>query len=558
MITIFVEIGLIIVLATVLGYVLKLLKQPIIPAYVIAGLLIGPVLGIIKNDAALTTMSDIGIAFLLFIVGLEINFGKLKDVGRVAGLGALINSSLLFMSGFLIATAFSFGTRDAIYLGLAVAFSSTMVVVKILSDERELDTLHGRIIVGVLLVEDLISITILSVMSNSGLLMSVLKFLGLLLGAVLLGRYALPAIFRNGAKHQELLFLLSLSLCFSFSMVALALGISIVIGAFIAGITIANLPYRQEIISRVKSLRDFFLIIFFVSLGTQISIAGVSGLVLPFLAFFILVILVKPFMLMNLVNLFGYTKKTSFLTGINLSQVSEFALIITALGRGLGQISDSVFTLTIMLAISTIVLSSYVLKYDSLIYSKFSGALHFLERRAKKEEEGSVEKGKEVILCGYNRIGFNIVNSLKSLSKDFLVVDHNPETIKRLMAQGVPCMYGDIGDVDVMEQLELSKASMVISTVPGAEDTNLLIQKVREQNKQAALIVTASQLKEAVEFYNSGADYVVLPHFLGGEHVSRLIEQFSEDPINIINTRLRHIEELQLREELGQEHPRHD
>jgi CPA2 family monovalent cation:H+ antiporter-2 len=224
----------------------------------------------------------------------------------------------------------------------------------------------------------------------------------------------------------------------------------------------------------------------------------------------------------------------------------------------MGQVSDRVFTLTIMLAISTIVLSSYILKYDSVIYSRFSNALPFLERKADKEETVERERKSRVIVCGYNRIGFNIVNSLQAMAKDFLVVDYNPETIKKLEANGVPCMYGDVGDVDVVEGLDFSNANMVISTVPDSTDTHLLIQKVREQNKQAALIVTASQLSEAMTFYTAGADYVILPYFLGGEHVSRLIERFNEDSINIVNERLKHIEELQLREELGHEHPSHE
>jgi Kef-type K+ transport system membrane component KefB/voltage-gated potassium channel Kch len=555
--SIFLEIGLIVTLASVLGYVMKLLKQPLIPAYVMAGLIVGPIFGLVSSNEVVGAMSDIGIAMLLFIVGLEIDFKKLRDVGKVAIFGGLINSSFLFALGFILATLLAFSAADSLYLGLIIAFGSTMVVVKLLSDKRELDTLHGRILVGILLMEDLISVIVLSAISRGSIALSLLKFGALVVVAFISGRFVLPTILKNGAKHPELLFLLSLSTCFSFAALALALGISMAIGAFMAGLTIANLPYRVEIISRVRSLRDFFATIFFVSLGMQVGLPSLGRLILPFLVFFIAVTLAKPFMLMNIVSLFGYNKKVSFLSAVSMAQISEFALIITALGRSLGQVSDSVFTLAILLAISTITLSSYAFKYDNQLFQLLNSRLHFLNRWDNGRNEAIDGKKRDIVVCGYNRIGFNIVDSLQRLNKNFVVVDYNPEIIKQLTARNIPCIYGDVGDVDVLERLELGNVRMVVSTVPDAADTSLLIKKTREQNQEAAVIVTASQLNEALQLYTEGADYVVLPHFLGGVHASKLIESFNEDPINIINERLKHIEELQIREEMGHEHPTH-
>lgn len=557
MLSIFLEIGMIVILASVLAYVMKQLKQPLIPAYVLAGLIMGPILGLVGSDEIVTVMSDIGIAMLLFIVGLEIDFKKLRDIGKVAVFGGLINSFFLFALGFIVATLLSFGTTESLYMGLVIAFSSTMVVVKLLSDNRELDTLHGRILIGILLMEDLISVIVLSSISGGNVGMSVLKFGALIGVAFFLGRFVLPTVFKNGAKHPELLFLLSLSTCFGFAAFALYMGISMAIGAFVAGITIANLPYRVEIISRVRSLRDFFATIFFVSLGMQVAIPSLGTLLVPFLMFFVAVMVIKPFMLMNVISLFGYNKKVSFLSGVSMTQISEFALIIAALGRSLGQISDSVFTLAIMLAISTITVSSYALKYDNQLFQRLNSRIHFLERWDNGHGEMPDGKKRDIVVCGYNRIGFNIVEALQRMNKSFVVVDYNPEIIGKLTSKNIPCIYGDVGDVDVLERLGLDQVKMVVSTIPEVSDTLLLMKKVREQNQEAAVIVTASQLNEALQLYSHGADYVVLPHFLGGTHASRLVESFTEDPINIINERLKHIEELQIREEMGHEHPTH-
>ncbi len=558
---IFLEISIIIIFATALGYLLKTLKQPMIPAYVLAGLIIGPILGIITNQEVILTMSEIGIAFLLFIVGLEIDLKKLKDVGLVASLGGFTKSVVLFAIGFLLAILLKFQTVEAAYLGLVVAFGSTMVVIKLLADKKELDTLHGRILVGILLMEDLLAITILSIISNSNIVLSLLRGSALIISAVALAKFVLPTLFRFGAKHQELLFLLSLSTCFVFSMLAIFLGLSVVIGAFLAGVSLANLPYRIEIISRIRPLRDFFSTIFFVALGMRIVLNNIVSLLVPFLIFFSFVILMKPLIVMTVVKIFKYRKRTSFLIGASLAQVSEFSLIIVALGYNLGNVSQNVLTLTILLAISTIIASSYILKYDNKLYQKLSNKLSFLDKGPKAEdkyEHKTEHKQHDVLLCGYDRIGYSILDKLNKLNKNTLVVDYNPEIIKELVKKRIPCVYGDVGDTEILERMDLGNVSMVISTAPDSADNLLLLQKTRELNNKAAVVVTASQLDEALALYKAGADYVILPHFLGGEYVSHLIEQFNQDQGNIMHTRLKHIEELQTRKELGHEHPKHD
>ena len=588
---IFFDIGLIIIVATIVGYLARLLKQPLIPAYILTGLIIGPILGLVEDSNVILTLSEIGIAFLLFVVGLELSLKKLRDIASIAIFGGLIQFILLFSFGFLIAATLGFLTIEATYIALIVAFSSTMVVVKILSDKRELDTLHGRIIIGFLLMQDLIAIIALAVLTTLNnfsiaiLIIALLKGVILLSVAVIASKFILPGLFRFAAKSQELLFLMALTTCFSFSILAdnigqimiyffslpffenvilgnvlelLKPGFSIAIGAFIAGVSIANLPYNVEIIGKVKPLKDFFATIFFVSLGLELVLGNMQIIILPLLIFTLFVIILKPLLTMIICALFNYTKRTSFLTSISLAQVSEFSLIIVAQGLILGHISKELFSLTILIAIITITLTSYFIHFDNNIYFKISNLLGLFEKigtKTKKMEYIPEDKDIEIILCGYNRIGYSIVRTVQKMKKSLLIVDYNPDVIKRLIARKIPCIYGDIGDSEILARIGLNKARMVISTVPEEQDNLLLIKKTKEVNKKGLIFVTANQVDEALTLYDAGADYVILPHFLGGEHVSILLEDFTGDINKILETKLKHIDELHRRRKLGREHP---
>lgn len=587
---IFFDIGIVIIIATVFAFIAKSLKQPLIPAYVLAGIIIGPVLGLITNTEVITNLSEIGIAFLLFIVGLEMNLRKLRDVGLVSSVGGLVQMLSIFTVTFILAVFLGFIYQEAIYLGLIIAFSSTMVVVKLLSDKRALDTLHGRIIIGFLLMQDILAILVLSILNTMDnfsfifLVLSLVKGVVVFLVAIGASRYLFPALFEFAAKSQELLFISAVSISFLFSIVFanigkiiifligllgfslssnmisyLSPGFSIAIGAFVAGITLANLPYNIEIIGKVKSLRDFFAVIFFVSLGMELLLGSFMALLKPLLIFLVLIIFLKPLITMFLCSFFGYKKRTAFSTSISLAQISEFSLIIVAQGLFLGHLSQEIFSLTVILAVITIVLTSYFIKYEDRVYFKLAGVLEIFDKLtgAYGHLEYLPRKKHEVILCGYNRIGYSIVNTLKKLKKKLLVVDFNPEVIGELIKEKVPCIYGDIGDSEILERINLKGAEMVISTVPIKRDNLLLIKKTKEQNKKAMIFVTSTQIKNALDLYDAGADYVILPHFLGGEHVSLLIEDFTSDINSIIKTKINHIEDLKKRRTLGHEHPAH-
>ena len=549
----FFDIGVVIIIATVFAYIAKSLKQPLIPAYILTGVILGPVLGLITNTDVITTLSEIGIAFLLFIVGLEMDIRKLKHVGMVASLGGIIQIVSVFTIAFIAALLLGFIVLESVYLALVIAFSSTMVVIKLLSDKKEIDTLHGKIIIGILLLQDIVAIMALSVLATLSefsfivLSLSILKGLIALLIALAIGKYIFPKLFTFAAKSQELLFISAVSVSLLYSIFFNYLGFSIAIGAFVAGVSLANLPYNIEIIGKLRSLRDFFSVIFFASLGMELVFSSFDFILRPLVVMLLLVILAKPFIIMFTTSFFGYKKRTSFLTSISLAQISEFSLIIVTQGLLLGHISQEIFSLTVLLAIITITLTTYFVKYEDSIYYRFSDFLHVFNRLSKGQAELEYmpkKKRNEIILCGYNRIGYGIVKTLTRIKKSLLVVDFNPDTIRDIIAKKIPCMYGDIGDIEILERLNFKKAKMLISTVPTKKDNMLLTRIARKENKKIIIFVIANQVKEALDLYDAGADYVVLPHFLGGEHFSLLIEDFTEDMNKIIGYKIKHIKEL--------------
>jgi Kef-type K+ transport system membrane component KefB/voltage-gated potassium channel Kch len=574
------DISIVIIIATLFAYIAKLFKQPLIPAYILTGLIIGPILGLISDQTSISFMSEFGIALMLFIVGLEMNINRLKNVSLISTLGGSLRSIIFFGLSFLIAILLGFIKVDAFYIGIFIAFSSTMVVVKILTDKQQLDTLHGRIIVGMLLMEDVLAIIVLSIISAEtisilAITISLLKVLILFALAILGSKFIFPKLFGFAAENIEILLLLSISTLLIFTSLATYLGfiltkllpflspeilsmikpeISMTIGAFIAGVMLGNLPYHYEIISRVNPLKDFFATIFFVSLG--ISLVWVKSIFVPLIIFIGIIIIVKPIITLAICGAFGYKKRPSFLISNALSQTSEFALIIALQGFMLGKINQDLLSIAVISTVVTMALSTYAIKYEDYIYKILSKSLFLVDKIAGNRynlEYLPPPKKKIVILCGYNRIGYSILNTLNEMKKAILVVDYNTEMIRKK----VPCLYGDIGESETLDRTNMDKADMIISTVGELEDNLLIISKAKEKKNKTKIFVTATEIDDALKLYEAGADYVILPHFLGGEHASGLIKNFDKHINKMIKVRIDHIKELRHRKALGQVHPTH-
>lgn len=530
------EIGIILIFATILAFIVRAFKQPLVPAYILAGLILGPLgLGIIKDPESIRILSEFGIAFLLFAVGLEINIKRLKDIGLTASLGGLLQVAFVFFAGYYISLRLGFANFESIILGLVLAFSSTMVVIKLLSDSEQLDTLHGRIVLGILLIQDIIIILVLSILSSSGDISSSIILAALLRGLILFsvaflaGRYIFPHLFNFAARAKELLFLASLTVLFLFAILAHFLSFSVAIGAFIAGLSLASLPYHHDVVGRINPLKSFFATIFFTSLGMQLTTIN-PDFMTKALYLILAVIIFKPIIIYLIVTLFGYEKRTSFFSGLSLGQTSEFSLILIVMPLIISSISQEVFSIVILITIITMILTSYLLEFQYPIYMFFSPLLNFMERVVPSKKKMVLEYTPkshriDVVLIGKHRMGSIFYNTLNKLRKKILVIDHNPDVIKRLLGEKVPCIYGNMSNREVLERIRTRNLKTLISTVPSLQDNSYLIKYIKSKNEKTNVVVTANHVHEAKILYNKGADYVILPHILSGEKVSTMIKK---------------------------------
>ncbi|MBU1029939.1 MAG: cation:proton antiporter [Nanoarchaeota archaeon] len=566
---IFIELSKILIVTVLITGFMRLLKQPAVIGYILSGVIVGPfVFNMINSTNTLTAFSQIGIALLLFFVGLNLNPKVIKDVGKISlitGLGQVIFTTTI---GFLISKLLGLSTIASLYVAIALAFSSTIIIMKLLSDKKDLESLYGRISIGFLIVQDFIAIGILLVISslNNGnnltslAVESVLKGIGGILVLFVLTIYVIPPLTKIIAKSQEFLLLFSISWCFAIATIFYYLNFSIEVGALLAGMTLSLSPYHYEISSKLKPLRDFFLILFFIMLGSQMVFSNIYqniGLILIF-SFFVLI--GNPLIVMILMGLLGYTKRNSFLAGLTVAQISEFSLIVVAMGVSVGHVTNELLSLVTAVGLITFAGSTYMILYSNKLYSMLSKYLTIFERKGKKVDEHKYHKDNdhEIILIGYNRIGFDILESLKKIKKKFLIIDYDPEVITKLSKEGYDCRYGDADDSELLNELNFSKAKMVISTIPIIDTNLLLINRVKEENKKAIIAVVSHQIDDAVRLYDEGATYVLMPHFLGGHHMGTMIEEHKLEFNKFLKEKINHIEHLKNRKKIGHEHPRHE
>lgn len=561
---IFIQLAIILFTAFIVSFIAKSLKQPIIIGYIIAGVIISPFL--IKFGATtevINTFSKLGIAFLLFIVGLHLNPKVIKEIGKaslIVGLGQII---LTFGLGFLVAwQLLGMSIVSSAYIGIALAFSSTIIIMKLLSDKQQLDSLFGKISIGILIIQDIVAIIVLlfiSSMSNGvswqeNAVKTLLGGAGLIVVLFLAGYFIIPRITKSIAKSQELLFLFSICWCFIIAALFSYFGMSIEIGALIAGVILSTTPYSTEISSKVRPLRDFFIIIFFIILGLNIQISNLSSIILNAVILSVIVLIFKPIILMFLLKGFKYTKRTNFLIGTTLAQISEFSLIILGIGVSLGHIAPEILQTSILTMVFTIVISTYMIIYSKDFYPKMARFASFFEKKNVKRKR-KLAKEYDSILFGYNRIGFSILNSMKAARRKCLVVDYNPDTITTLNKFRIPCLYGDVDDPELLKELHLEKIKIAVSTIPDFEANFLLVEEIRIVNPKAIIIARAHTIEDALSLYKKGASYVLTPHFLGGEYISKMIKEIGTKEESYEKEKQRHIRNLKSMERRGQEHP---
>lgn len=539
---VFFEVTLVIALAATLGMIARFLRQPTILGYIATGLIVGP-LGLMRlnNLDAIDALAEFGIAFLLFLVGLEIDLNDVKTLGSkilLMGLGQIVLTAAF---GFLIAVGLGFSWLPALYLAVPLTFSSTIIVVKILSEKHALDSLHGKFSIGILLVQDLVALGLLILLSSFSkgstevpwlaFGLTLLKGGAALAVALAFGRWVAPPLFRRLARSQEAIFMVSLAWGLGFAaLVALPqVGLTIEIGSFFAGLALTRTVEHHQIAGRVKSLRDFFLVMFFIILGSKVALTNVAAAWLPILVFSLFVIIGNPLIVMFIMALSGYRMRTAFMTALSMGQVSEFGLVVVALGAKLGHANDIVVATVTAVAIISIAVNSYLLQSGDEIYRRLAPLLRLLETKRQRETmEDAIPKHAmvgHVVLIGCDRMGEGVLHSLRQAWSDVLVVDFNPEVIKRLRKRGIKALYGDISDPEIQDHANLNHARLVISTVPDLADSQHLLAHVFNANSNAKVIVTASDLEAARRLYKRGADYVLIPQLIGAHHLAETISQ---------------------------------
>jgi Kef-type K+ transport system membrane component KefB/Trk K+ transport system NAD-binding subunit len=555
---IFVGISLTIVIATVIAGILQRLKQPIIIGHIITGLIVGPYL--FNNSSFIDIfdlLSKLGIALLLFIIGLNLTPKVIKEVGRVSlltGLGQIIITSI---AGFAISFfVLHFDKITSIYLGLGLTFSSTIIIMKLLSDKKELSKFYSKISIGLLLVQDfLVALILIGISAFSGgdatastITLTVLKGIVLIDLIVLATIYVLPLLSSSFAKSQEFLFLFSIGWGLGLATLFHHLGFSMEIGALIAGVTLSTSPYHFEISSRLKPLRDFFIILFFILLGTRIKISTLHEIIYPALFLSAFVVILKPILVMLITGILGYRKKVNFLTSINFTQVSEFSLILLVLGQQVSGIGDNIISLITLISLITIAISSYIVLYGGKI---FPIVQHLVFERKNAKVGHTATDAFEVVLFGCDRMGTDFIDVFKELGKNFIVVDYDPEKIKELDEMKIKCRYGDADDNEFLEELNLTKAKMIISTIPDFETNQFLINKIRSETEDVVVMVISHDADEAIGLYQAGATYVITPHFLGGKYASMLISKYGFDVTKFLTEKEKHIKDLEKRKAIG-------
>jgi Kef-type K+ transport system membrane component KefB len=512
-------------------------------------------------------LAQFGIAFLLFMHGLNLNPKTLKEVGKTSLIVGLSQMIFLTTIAYFILIYMNFDKITSAYIALAISFSSTIIILKLLSDNDEESTLHGKISTGFLIVQDIIVIIVLMIISaisnQENLIIEVSKkliFGTIMISLLFLASFTiLPYFTKIISKTQELLLIFSIAWVMTISSLFYQLGFTIEIGALLAGISLSNSHFKYEINSKLKPLRDFFLLIFFIILGAQMNLTIAAKFIQPAIILSALVLIGSPLIIMSIMGIMNYRKRTSFLTGVLVSQISEFSFILISMGISKQQISSDITSLITLIGLITIAGSTYVISNSNSIYPRISSLISIFERKTIEKKEGKYYNSEnyDIILFGHNRIGYSLIKEFKDIKSKFMIVDYNPEIILDLVSKGIECEYGDAEDIELLSRLPLSKTKMIISTIPDLQTNLLLINKIKQQNKEAIIMIVSHHIDEALELYENGASYVIFPHFIGGEFTADMIDKFKFNKEKYKEERTKNIKQLKDRKKEGYQNPIH-
>ena len=523
----FAELALLLIITAVVGALSVRLRQPVLIAYIIVGILVGPAgLHLVKSHDQIALLAQMGVAVLLFLVGLKLDLRHVRHIGPVAlatGLGQL---TFTIVFGFILILLLGIDWITAAYVAVALTFSSTIIIVKLLSDKREIDSLHGRIAVGFLIVQDLAVVLAMMTMSAWRVApeaeamgaMSVVGSLLLRIGlaAVLIYvvmRYVLPRMVRVMARSQELLLIFAIAWGISLAALGEWVGFSQEAGAFIAGFTLASTQFRDSISARLTGVRDFLLLFFFIDLGAKLEFSVLGDALWPALVLSAFVLIGNPIIVMAIMGYMGYRKRTSFLAGLTVAQISEFSIVFVAMGITLGHVGDDALGLTTLVGLVTITLSTYMILYSQPLYERLSPLLGLFERKkpyreSQAEDADAAKEKPQVILFGMGRYGARLQKQLERAGIRTLGIDFDPEAVHGLQERQLPVRFGDAEDPAFIETLPLAEVAAVVSALPSLESNRLLLQGLRENGFAGTITVVVRSEFQADALRAAGVKHI--------------------------------------------------
>ncbi|MDH3443752.1 MAG: cation:proton antiporter [Deltaproteobacteria bacterium] len=542
---VFYEVAALIALAALGGVLALTLRQPLIVAFIALGVLVGPSgFGWVAAKDQVDLLAKMGIALLLFVVGLKLDLHIIRTLGRVAlatGLGQVIFTAA---AGYVIASGLGMTPVVALYVAVALTFSSTIIIVKLLSDKREIDALHGRIAVGFLIVQDIVVVLVMIALTafaagepkvdlGRNVFVALLKGIGMLATIGLLMRYVLPRLLHKLARASELLILFAIAWAVFWAAVGDALGFSKEVGAFLAGVSCASTAYRETIGSRLVGLRDFLLLFFFVDLGAQLNLSLLGAQVIPAIVLSLFVLIGNPVIVMIIMGVMGYRKRTGFLAGLTVAQISEFSLILGALGLKLGHIPPETMGLITLVGLITISASTYLILYSHSLYDRLLPCLGIFERGVSHRESAQDTDRDvsivDVIIFGLGRYGTVMAQTLRQRGCRLLAVDFDPEAVRRHAEQGYVACYGDAEDPEFLATLPLDRTQWVASTVREQHVNVVLLNGLRQRNYIGRTALTAYSVSDAGRYRHEGTDLVLRPYTdAAREGAERLIAELRE------------------------------
>ncbi len=553
--------GLSIILAVVVAVLAlcKVFKQPMIIGYILSWTIVSLIFPeLLHSQEALESFSHIGISFLLFMVGMELHPTIIKQLWKDSLIWGLAQVWATTILGTVLGLLLWFDWVTSLFLGIGFSFSSTIVILKLLSDKGNTETIFWRLSIGILVVQDLIvilaflALATINGMSDGGgmmtLLILLLKIITMTWAIILASKYFIPWATKKISQSTEFLFLFAVAWCFVLGALFDYLWFGMEIGALLAWVSLATSAFRFEIMSRIKPLRDFFIVMFFVMLGSQMTIVFDVMFFVRVLIFSLFILVLKPTLISFILAKLGHTKKNTFLAWITLGQISEFSFLLLWIWVTMWYITNmqliSEITLT---GLITIAISSYSILYGEKIYNRVKDYAKYIPGKRHRNYNTGNNFSSEIMIFGYGRFGNSLFDALKKTSKTITVIDENPKIIEHLEKNNVQNIYWDAGNIEFLEELHIQDTKMVVSTLRNFEDNLVLLENIKRRNPKIIMVLLSAHVEESIKFYEEGADYVIMPHYIGANHTSLLLEEFGFDIDKFIKNREFQIKNLRNR-----------